>query len=346
PGARGEGRGVTQADPRRELADLAAGLGAWARRQQARGRRRVAPGEELAAVTLTPAASAGAASAGASAPPTAPPQTPRPTEPANESQAARPLDTEHSSAGASRAAPDQGAGRGLEASEAAPSKPEPSRAEPPAGPVEVDAAETAAVAAAAADLDALEASVAACRACGLCETRNRTVFADGRASARVMFVGEAPGADEDRQGVPFVGRAGQLLSDIITKGMGLRRPDEVYIANVLKCRPLGNRDPEPEEKRRCTPFLRRQIELVDPQVIIPLGRHAAQHLLASDAPMGRLRGRVHRLDGRAVVPTYHPAYLLRSPNMKPAAWADIQLAMAELGLEIPRGGRSRRPEQG
>ncbi|MHC4261966.1 MAG: uracil-DNA glycosylase [Planctomycetota bacterium] len=209
-----------------------------------------------------------------------------------------------------------------------------------------ESTQTAAVAAAAADLEALEQAVAGCEACGLCKTRNRTVFADGRASARVMFVGEAPGADEDRQGVPFVGRAGQLLSDIIAKGMGLDRRENVYIANVLKCRPPDNRDPQPEEKRLCTPFLERQIELVDPQVIVPLGRHAAQHLLRSDAPMGRLRGRVHRLDGRAVVPTYHPAYLLRSPNMKPAAWADIQLAMGELGLEIPDSGRSRPPRRG
>jgi DNA polymerase len=161
-----------------------------------------------------------------------------------------------------------------------------------------------------------------------------------------MFVGEAPGADEDRQGVPFVGRAGQLLSDIIEKGMGLRRTEDVYIANVLKCRPPDNRDPSPEEKALCTAYLERQIELVDPQVIVPLGRHAAQHLLSSDAPMGRLRGRVHRVAGRAVVPTYHPAYLLRSPNMKRAAWEDIQLAMAELGLPIPDRGRRQPPRQG
>lgn len=283
---------MSASDPRTELAELTAGLSAWARRLRARGRRRLAPGpEELEAVTLTPAQA---------------PQEPRQTEPE---------------------------------AELAPARRPPAEERPPARP-------TAAVAAAAPDLAALEAAVATCRACGLCETRNRTVFADGRPSARVMFVGEAPGAEEDRQGTPFVGRAGQLLSDIITKGMGLRRPEDVYVSNLLKCRPPDNRDPEPGEKERCTPFLRRQIELVDPEVIVPLGRHAAQHLLASDAPMGRLRGRVHRLDGRAVVPTYHPAYLLRSPNMKPAAWADIQLAMAELGLEIPRTGRSRRPEQG
>jgi uracil-DNA glycosylase family 4 len=205
---------------------------------------------------------------------------------------------------------------------------------------------TRAVARAAPDLEALRAAVAGCTACGLCQTRTQTVFADGNPRARVMFVGEAPGADEDRAGVPFVGKAGQLLSDIIAKGMGLVRAEDVYIANVLKCRPPENRDPEPEEKRLCTPFLERQIELVDPQILIPLGRHAAQLLLGSEAPMGKLRGQVHRVGGRAVVPTYHPAYLLRSPNMKAATWADIQLAMGELGLTIPERWRSRGPRPG
>jgi DNA polymerase len=144
-----------------------------------------------------------------------------------------------------------------------------------------------------------------------------------------MFVGEAPGADEDARGVPFVGRAGELLTDIITKGMRLER-EEVYIANVLKCRPPGNRDPERVEKELCTPWLDRQIELVDPLVIIPLGRHASGHILRTDASMGRMRGRVHVVDGRQVVPTYHPAYLLRSPEMKRECWKDIQLALAIL----------------
>ena len=149
-----------------------------------------------------------------------------------------------------------------------------------------------------------------------------------------MFVGEAPGQHEDEQGVPFVGRAGQLLTDIIEKGMGLRRA-EVYIANVLKCRPPGNRDPEPLEKALCTPYLDRQIELVAPEVILPLGLHATRHLLESDGSMGRLRGRVHRRRGVAVVPTYHPAFLLRSPSMKKECWKDIQVAMGLLGLERP-----------
>jgi uracil-DNA glycosylase len=184
-------------------------------------------------------------------------------------------------------------------------------------------------AAACADLPALEAAVAACEACELCRTRTQTVFADGDGSAGVMFVGEAPGADEDTQGVPFVGRAGKLLTDIITKGMRLDRR-RVAIANVLKCRPPGNRDPLKSEKELCTGWLDRQIELIAPRVIIPLGRHASCHLLGTDETMGRMRGRVHRLGGQKIVPTYHPAFLLRSPDMKKECWKDIQLAMAEL----------------
>ena len=201
------------------------------------------------------------------------------------------------------------------------------------------------LAAAAPTLEALRSCVAECTACALAKTRTQTVFADGEAGgtrpARVLFVGEAPGQHEDEQGIPFVGRAGELLTAIIEKGMGLDRR-EVVIANVLKCRPPGNRDPSPEEKALCTPFLDRQIELVDPEVVIPLGRHAAQHILHSTESMGRLRGRVHRpgpaagaLGGRVVIPTFHPAYLLRSPSHKKECWADIQLAMAELGLPRP-----------
>ena len=130
-------------------------------------------------------------------------------------------------------------------------------------------------------------------------------------------------------------RAGALLTDIITKGMGLAR-ERVYIANVLKCRPPDNRDPTPEEKTLCTPWLDRQIELVNPAVLIPLGRHAAGHVLKTDSSLGRLRGRVHTALGRKVVPTYHPSYLLRNPADKKACWQDIQIAMAELGLAGPR----------
>jgi uracil-DNA glycosylase family 4 len=183
----------------------------------------------------------------------------------------------------------------------------------------------------AGDLESLRSLVAACTACELCQTRTQTVFQDGTGSARVLFVGEAPGQNEDEQGIPFVGRAGALLTDIIEKGMGLAR-SEVTIANVLKCRPPANRDPSPAEKALCTPFLDRQIELLDPAVIVTLGLHASQHILKSTLSMGRLRGRVHTLGRRKVVATYHPAYLLRSPGQKKECWKDIQLVMAELGL--------------
>ena len=161
---------------------------------------------------------------------------------------------------------------------------------------------------------------------------------DGSGSRGVVFVGEAPGEQEDRTGVPFVGPAGQLLTDIVTKGMGLRR-DEVAIANVLKCRPPGNRDPRPEEKAICTPWLERQLELLGARVLVPLGKHASGHLLGTpDAAMGSMRGRTHqRPDGTRVVPTYHPAYLLRNPGDKRLCWADIQVAMDAAG--IPRPGR-------
>lgn len=184
-------------------------------------------------------------------------------------------------------------------------------------------------------LAALRERVAACEACDLCRTRTQTVFMDGTGSRRVMFVGEAPGADEDRTGVPFVGRSGQLLTDIITKGMGIPR-EEVVIANVLKCRPPDNREPTAAEKTVCTPWLDRQIELLDPQVIIPLGRHAAMHVLDVQAPMGAMRQRVHEVRGRKIVPTFHPSYLLRSPGEKKECWKDIQLAMDILGLAPPK----------
>jgi uracil-DNA glycosylase family 4 len=196
------------------------------------------------------------------------------------------------------------------------------------------ARENRARAEACATLGELRAVVAECVACGLAKTRTQTVFSDGREHARVMFIGEAPGESEDLQGVPFVGAAGQLLTDIIEKGMGLARKD-VYIANVLKCRPPGNRDPEPDEKALCTPYLDRQIELLNPEVILALGLHAARHLLRTPLSMGRLRGKVHIWKGRKVVATYHPAYLLRTPSAKKDCWQDIQLAMRELGLAPP-----------
>jgi DNA polymerase len=167
--------------------------------------------------------------------------------------------------------------------------------------------------------------VAACRRCGLCETRTQTVFGVGPDRAECMIVGEAPGADEDRLGEPFVGRAGQLLNAMLA-AIGLAR-DAVYIANILKCRPPGNRDPRPDEVERCEPFLLRQVELVGPRVILASGRIAAQSLLRTAAPIGRLRGGRHafRDTGIPVVVTYHPAYLLRSPGQKRRAWEDLKM---------------------
>ena len=198
-------------------------------------------------------------------------------------------------------------------------------------------ADVRAQAKAARTLEELRGCVARCEACSLHKTRTQTVFQDGSPVRRLMFIGEAPGADEDRTGVPFVGRAGQLLTDIITKGMGIAR-EEVLIANVLKCRPPDNREPTPEEKSICTPWLDRQIELHDPKVLIPLGRHASMHILGREASMGEMRTRIHEIGGRQVVPTYHPAYLLRSPGEKKECWKDIQLAMGVLGIPIPSGG--------
>jgi len=171
--------------------------------------------------------------------------------------------------------------------------------------------------------DALGAAVAACRACGLCETRTQTVFGVGDRRAALLVIGEAPGADEDREGEPFVGRAGQLLNRMLA-AIGLPR-QQVYIANILKCRPPGNRDPRPEEVLRCQPYLMRQIALIGPRIILAVGRISAQTLLGTDLPLGRLRGRW--LDfGADAIPlrvTYHPAYLLRSPDQKAKAWEDL-----------------------
>lgn len=173
----------------------------------------------------------------------------------------------------------------------------------------------------------VEGEVRECRACGLCASRTQTVFGVGDRAARLMIVGEAPGAEEDRQGEPFVGRAGQLLNAML-RAAGFDR-SQVYIANVLKCRPPGNRDPGPEEAGHCLPFLYRQIELVAPRLILCVGRVAAHHLLDTDMPLGRLRGRVHSLGPRAVpvVVTYHPAYLLRTPGDKRKAWDDLKFAL-------------------
>lgn len=184
----------------------------------------------------------------------------------------------------------------------------------------------------------LERAVAGCTGCDLHRTRTRTVFGVGSREASLLVIGEAPGQQEDLQGEPFVGRAGQLLNAML-RAIGFAR-EEVYIANTLKCRPPRNRDPTPSETERCSAFLDRQIALVGPQVILAVGRIAAQTLLATQAPLGRLRGRVHRHPGTglALVVTYHPAYLLRSPAQKRGAWGDLRLARRILG-EAEMGGR-------
>jgi uracil-DNA glycosylase len=163
--------------------------------------------------------------------------------------------------------------------------------------------------------------------------RRQIVFGVGNPAADVMFIGEAPGADEDVQGIPFVGRAGQLLTKMI-EAMGLRR-DEVYIANVLKCRPPGNRDPQPDEVESCEPFLFKQIASVQPQVIIALGAFAARTLLKTLDPISRMRGRVYDYRGAKLIPTFHPSFLLRSPGYKREAWEDLKKALGVLGREPP-----------
>jgi uracil-DNA glycosylase family 4 len=174
--------------------------------------------------------------------------------------------------------------------------------------------------------DAIASEVAGCTKCGLHECRNRTVFGVGDRKAGWLVVGEAPGADEDQQGEPFVGRAGQLLTSML-RGIGLER-EQVFIANVLKCRPPNNRDPAPGEVAQCLPYLERQIALLRPSIMLAVGRIAAQNLLATDTPIGKLRGGVHAF-GSARIPlvvTYHPAYLLRSPTEKRKAWEDLKFA--------------------
>ena len=185
----------------------------------------------------------------------------------------------------------------------------------------------------AAALQAIRDEIGDCTRCALHKGRHSIVFADGSPTARLMFVGEGPGADEDAQGLPFVGRAGQLLNNMIS-AMGLKR-EEVYIANVVKCRPPGNRTPEPEEANTCSPFLFRQIDVVRPQVLVALGATAATYLLGARQPLAGLRGRMHAFRGMSLIVTYHPAFLLRDPRQKKEAWADLQIAMKELGLKAP-----------
>jgi uracil-DNA glycosylase len=202
-------------------------------------------------------------------------------------------------------------------------------AEPDESPAALSIVPSPAARARATPADAVWAELAAkvrgCTLCGLHGSRTQTVFGVGRRDARLFVIGEAPGADEDRQGEPFVGRAGQLLNEML-RSIGLPRGD-VYIANILKCRPPNNRDPEPSESASCTPYLEQQIELVRPRVLLAVGRIAAQWLLQTDTPIGRLRGRTVSYGARNIplVVTYHPAYLLRSPLEKAKAWTDLCL---------------------
>jgi len=183
-------------------------------------------------------------------------------------------------------------------------------------------------------LEAVRSDIGDCTRCPLAYAgRHKIVFADGDPNARLMFVGEGPGADEDASGLPFVGKAGQLLNNMIG-AMGLKR-EEVYIANIVKCRPPGNRTPEPVEANTCSQFLIRQIDIVRPQVIVALGATAATYLLGVKQSLGSLRGRWHSSRGAKVVVTYHPAFLLRDPRQKGEAWKDLQMVMADMGLKPP-----------
>jgi DNA polymerase len=189
----------------------------------------------------------------------------------------------------------------------------------------------------AAALEAIRADIGDCTRCPLAYAgRRKIVFGDGSPTARLMFVGEGPGADEDVQGVPFVGKAGQLLNNMIA-AMGLARA-EVYIANIVKCRPPGNRVPEPVEANTCSQFLVRQIDVVRPEVIVALGSTAATYLLGVKQSLSGLRGRWHMCRGAKLAVTYHPAFLLRDPRQKAEAWKDLQMVMAEMGLKTPKKG--------
>ncbi len=180
----------------------------------------------------------------------------------------------------------------------------------------------------------IRADLGDCRRCKLASGRKTIVFGQGNPGAELMFVGEAPGSEEDEQGLAFVGRAGQLLTDIIEKGMKMKRSD-VFIANVLKCRPPQNRNPEPDEILSCQPFLEAQIRAIQPRVLVGLGKFAAQWLLRTAEPISRIRGRLGERDGIPVMPTYHPAYLLRNPAGKKDVWEDMKAVLHLLGRPVP-----------
>ncbi len=203
--------------------------------------------------------------------------------------------------------------------------------EPPSMPIEPAPNDVAR--AGGTTLEALRTDIGDCRRCKLAGGRTNLVFGVGNPTARLVFVGEAPGHDEDLRAEPFVGRAGQLLTEIITKGMKIRRED-VYICNVIKCRPPGNRNPEPDEVATCEPFLLRQLEIIGPEVIVALGKFAAQTLLRDKTPITKLRGRWFDYHGIRLIPTFHPAYLLRNPGDKRLVWEDIQQVMGVLGMPV------------
>ena len=207
--------------------------------------------------------------------------------------------------------------------QARPQPPSPAEDRPIASPADIDGQ-------ALDSLTALRDAIGDCRRCKLCEHRTQIVFGVGDPHAELVFIGEGPGADEDLRGEPFVGRAGQLLTEIITKGMKMRR-EEVYIANVVKCRPPHNRNPEADEIVACEPFLRKQIELIQPRIIVALGAFAAQTLLQTKTPISRLRGVWHTYQDTKLMPTLHPAYLLRNPRDKRLVWQDIKAVLREMG---------------
>ena len=222
-----------------------------------------------------------------------------------------------------------------------PPKIEPAAAQPPDDPQPATGSRSESNAATdpsdrQAALDVIRQKVVACTRCEeLARTRTQTVFGAGNPHARLVFLGEAPGADEDRQGIPFVGRAGKLLTDMIEKGMKISRED-VYIMNILRCRPPGNRNPLPIEAAACREYLDGQLEVIQPEIICCLGAVAAQNLLDTTEAIGRMRGRILDYGGIKVICTYHPAYLLRNPSAKANTWEDLKLVMAELGMEVPK----------
>jgi uracil-DNA glycosylase family 4 len=284
---------------------------------------------------LTPDAAAAAPS----------PPTPPPREGRGEGASASPPAAERGETGAGDLvlSPSPLAGEGLGRGDASPGS-----STPPGTRVEGSAASPARDDVATMDWPALRAAVTECRACALCDSRRQTVFGAGHPRAHWMVVGEAPGEQEDLRGEPFVGPAGQLL-DHMLRALGLTRAKaadegqppleparQVYIANTLKCRPPRNRNPEPEEMRRCEPYLQRQIALVQPRLILAMGRFAVQALLRTDEAIGRLRGRVHCYEGVPLVVTYHPAYLLRNLPDKAKAWEDLCLAAQTMESLPPR----------